>query len=227
MPRRRVDRMTPPHRVVHPVRKHSFEIDGESDFTKLPKLRRQFRTRRRLYASGRQSRTSTVRLVGDLELRACLVVSGRAHFLHSHSCGFRAPPRHRGIRKRQAVPPTPSDAAPDAFLVQKRPAEARSPYRKILPGADIPLHAVDVRLPNIDLDRRLFPQQFHVVAQDHQVEIVGSNVRSRGGPHDDHRRYVGVALRSFQKRSEPMEGRGRRPPVHQPLQGRPIQRASP
>ena len=89
-----------PRLVVRPVRKRSFQIDGESGFTEIPKLRRQFRTRRRLYAGVRQRRTSEVRPVGDFQLGARFFVSDRGHFLHPHPRRRRAVQRHGWIRKR-------------------------------------------------------------------------------------------------------------------------------
>ena len=200
-----------------PLRQRPFKIVGELSLAKLPKLRRQFRPRRRLYASTRQCRSRKVCAVGDLKLPTSIFVTNCAHFLHPHPSRCGAVQGNGRIRKRQSASPTTGDAVPSAVLVQQRSAKAHRSNGDVLSGHNVGFHAADVRLPNIDLDRCLLPKQQYVLAQDHQIEIVRGDVRSCGGPNDDHRDHVGVALCAFKKGGEPMERRCRWPPVYRAL----------
>ena len=211
---------SPPRSRGHPpVGQRLFKVVGELRLAKLPKLRRQLGPRRGLHAGICQCRTRKVGPIGDLQLPACVVVADGAHLLHTHLRRGGPIPRHGWIRKRQPASPTTGDLVPDAFFVQQRSAKAHRPNGNISPGAYVRFHAVDVRLSDVDLDRRLLPKQFPVVAQDHQVKIIGSDVRSCGRSDDDHRDHVGIALCAFKKRSEPMEGRCRWPPAYELLEG--------
>ena len=213
-------------RSLSSVRQRSFKVVGKRGFAKLPKLRRQFGPRRGLYAGTRQSRTRKVCPVGNIQFPAGVFVTNSAHFLHAHLRRRGTIQRHGWIRKRQPASPTTSDVVPDAVLVQQRPTEAHRPNGDILPRTDIRLHAADVRLPNIHLDGGLLPQQLPIAAQDHQIEVVGSDVRSCGRSNDDHREDVGIVLCAFKEGSEPMEGRCRWPPAHRLLEDRLVHRIS-
>ena len=202
-------------RALHPPRQSPLETVGQLHLSKATKLSRQFRAGCRLHARHSQRRASAMRQVRHLEFNDRVVVSDHTHLLHPSSRRLRSSQRHRGIRQRQSARPAPSDFRPSSVPIQQGTAETYRPNKKIVAGADLVVHRIDVRSAQIDLDRCLFPQPNSVTAHHHHIEIIR---RGDIGPYrrtdGDYRDDVLVDLGSFKKGGHPVARVERRPPAH-------------